>query len=125
MSKSIMDLVAEAKSIVPAISPDEAKELLGRSDVLFVDVREDREVQSTGKVQGASHTSRGMIEFKADDSTPFHDPAFAKDKTIVLYCASGGRSALAGKALKDLGYADVRNLGGFNGWVEAGGPVEK
>lgn len=124
MSKSIMDLVADAKAAVPVISPDEAKELLGRSDVLFVDVREDREVQSTGKVQGASHTSRGMIEFKADDSTPFHDPAFAKDKTIVLYCASGGRSALAGKALKDLGYQDVRNLGGFKDWVEAGGPID-
>ena len=125
MGKSIMDQVAEAKAVVPDISPDEVKSLMGREDVLIVDVRDDGEVASTGKVQGALHVSRGMLEFRADETTPYHDEAFSKDKTIILYCASGGRSALGGKALLDLGYKDVRNLGGFPAWAESGGDVEK
>ena len=125
MSKSIMDLVAEAKAVVPAISPDEVKELAGREGVVIVDVRDDGEVASTGKIQGAIHASRGMLEFRADETTPYHNEAFSKDKTIILYCGSGGRAALGGKALMDLGYKDVRNLGGFQAWVDAGGAVEK
>ena len=124
MSKSIMDQVAEAKAVVPDISPEEVKSLMGRDNVLIVDVRDDGEVASTGKVRGALHVSRGMLEFRADETTPYHNEAFSKDKTIILYCASGGRSALGGKALLDLGYNDVRNLGGFPTWVEAGGDVE-
>ena len=125
MSKSIMDFVAEAKSVVPEISPDEVKALAEKGAVLIVDVRDDGEVAGTGKVPGALHVSRGMLEFRADETTPYHNEAFSKDKTIILYCASGGRSALAGKALLELGYSDVRNLGGFSAWVEAGGDVEK
>ncbi len=125
MGKSIMEQVAEAKAIVPDISPDEVKALTGQEGVLIVDVRDDGEVASTGKVQGALHVSRGMLEFRADETTPYHNEAFSKDKTIILYCASGGRSALGGKALLDLGYKDVRNLGGFPAWVESGGDVEK
>ena len=124
MGKSIMDLVAEAKAVVPAIGPDEVAAIADRHDVLIVDVRDDAEVAASGKVKGAVHVSRGMLEFRADDTTPYHDPAFSKDKTVILYCASGGRSALGGKALKDLGYTRVRNLGGFNDWVESGGAVE-
>lgn len=125
MSQSIMDKVAAAKSVVPAISPAEAAELLGRDDVLFVDVRDAEEVASSGKILGALNVSRGMLEFRADDRTPYHNPAFSRDKTIVLYCASGGRSALAGKALMDMDYADVRNLGGFKPWVDDGLPTER
>ena len=124
MGKSIMEQVAEANAIVPDISPDEVKALTGQEGVLIVDVRDDQEVASTGKVQGALHVSRGMLEFRADETTPYHNEAFSKDKTIILYCASGGRSALGGKALLDLGYKDVRNLGGFPAWVESGGDVE-
>ncbi len=125
MSKSIMDVVAEAKAIVPSISPGELKGILGQDGVLIVDVRDAPELTDTGKVQGALNVSRGMLEFRADEATPYHNKAFTKDKTIVLYCASGGRSALAGKALMELGYQDVRNLGAFKDWVEAGGAVEK
>ena len=125
MGKSIMDQVAEAKAVVPDISPDEVKSLMGREDVLIVDVRDDGEVASTGKVQGALHVSRGMLEFRADETTPYHNEAFSKDKTVILYCATGGRSALGGRALLDLGYKDVRNLGGFPAWAESGGDVEK
>ncbi len=125
MAKSIMERVAEAKAVVPDISPDEVKSLMGRADVLIVDVRDDGEVAASGKVKGAVHASRGMLEFRADETTPYHDAAFAKDKTVILYCASGGRSALGGKALMELGYEKVRNLGGFQGWVDAGGEVER
>ncbi len=125
MSKSIMDLVAEAKSVVPSISPEELKSILGQDKVLVVDVRDAPELTATGKVQGALNVSRGMLEFRADETTPYHDKSFTKDKTIVLYCASGGRSALGGKALMELGYRDVRNLGAFKDWVEAGGAIDK
>ena len=123
MGKPIMDQVAEAKAVVPDISPDDVKAIMGRDDVLIVDVRDDAEVASSGKVRGALHVSRGMLEFRADETTPYHNEAFSKDKTIVLYCASGGRSALCGKALLDLGYQDVKNLGGFPAWVESGGAL--
>ena len=123
--KTVQAMLAEADAIVPRISPDEAKGLVGRSDVLFLDVREPAEVATLGKVPGALAVPRGLVEFRADRSLPAHDAAFDRAKTVIAYCASGGRSALVGKTLKDMGYADVRNLGGFKGWVDAGGPVEK
>ncbi len=121
---SIMEQVAAAKAAIPAISPKEAAELQAKG-ALIVDVRDAPELQVGGKVKGAVHVSRGMLEFKADPKSPYHDPAFDPAKTIILYCASGGRSALSGKALKDLGYTDVRNLGAFKDWAESGGAVEK
>ncbi len=124
MPTSVKELLAAANAAVPRISPAEAKALVGRPDVLFVDVRDMPEVMSFGRVKGAVHASRGMLEFRADPDSPFHDKAFDRSRTVITYCASGGRSALAGKTLKDLGYADVRNLGGFKDWVEAGGEVE-
>jgi len=87
-------------------------------------VRDAPELTETGRVKGAINVSRGMLEFRADETTPTHNTAFRKGKTIVLYCASGGRAALAGKALMNIGYEDVRCLGAFKDWVEAGGPVE-
>ena len=68
---------------------------------------------------------RGLVEFRADPASPMHDAAFDRAKTVVAYCASGGRSALVGKTLKDMGYANVRNLGGFKGWLDAGGEIDK
>lgn len=125
MPTSVKELLAAANAAVPRIGRDEAKELMAGGDVLVVDVRDAPELQAAGKVKGAVHVSRGMLEFKADPESPYHDPAFEKDKTVIVYCASGGRSALAGKALKDLGYEDVRNLGGFKDWVEGSGEVER
>jgi rhodanese-related sulfurtransferase len=98
--------------------------MLGRSDVVIVDVRDAPELQQTGKVQGAVNISRGMIEFRADAATPYHNPALQKDRTVVLYCASGGRSALAGKALQDMGYTTVYNAGGIKDLIAAGIPTE-
>ena len=121
---SIMEQVAAAKAAIPTISPQSAAELQAKG-ALIVDVRDAPELQASGKVKGAVHVSRGMLEFKADPKSPYHDPAFDPAKTIILYCASGGRSALSGKALKELGYTDVRNLGAFKDWAESGGAVEK
>ena len=123
--KTVQSMLAEAQAAVPAISPEEAKALVGKSDVLFLDVREPPELTASGKVQGALAVPRGLVEFRADPASPMHDKAFDRAKTIVCYCASGGRSALVGKTLKDMGYDKVRNLGGFQGWAAAGGAVEK
>ena len=123
--KTVQAMLAEAEAAVPRISPEEAKGLLGRSDVLFLDVREPPEVAASGKVRGAVAVPRGLVEFRADPASPMHDPAFDRAKTVVTYCASGGRAALVGKTLKDMGYANVRNLGGFKGWLDAGGEIDK
>jgi len=88
-------------------------------------VRRGQSLQASGKVAGAVHVSRGMLEFRADPDLPSHDKNFSKDKTVILYCGSGGRAALAGKMLKDLGYERVFNLGGFKDWADSGGAVEK
>ena len=123
--KTVQAMLAEADAAVPKISPDEAKGLLGRADVLFLDVREPAEVATSGKVRGAVAVPRGLVEFRADPASPMHDAAFDRAKTVVTYCASGGRAALVGKTLKDMGYANVRNLGGFKGWLDAGGEIDK
>ena len=125
MTKSIMAKVAEAKEMLPEIAPADVEAMRGRDDVLIVDVRDPTEVAASGKVAGAVNVSRGMLEFKADPGSPYHDEAFQPEKTVILYCASGGRSALAGQALMELGYTDVRNLGAFKTWAEAGLPIDK
>ena len=123
MPTSVKDLLAAANATVPRISREEAAALIAGGNALVVDVRDAPE-QAAGKVAGAKHVSRGMLEFRADPASPYHDPDFDPDRTVIVYCASGGRSALAGKALQDLGYRDVRNLGGFKDWAEGGGAVE-
>ncbi len=125
MPSSVKQMLQAANAAVPRLPPAEARALLGRGDVLVVDVRDPTEVAASGKLKGAVAVSRGMLEFRADPESPAHDPAFRKDKTVLLYCGSGGRSALAGKTLKDLGYREVYNLGAFKDWAESGGAVEK
>ena len=124
MGKSVKDLVAAANAVVPRISVDDAKRKI-EAGAVVVDVRDAAEVEKSGKVAGALHIPRGMVEFRADPDTPYYDENFAKDKAVILYCASGGRAALSGQALKEMGYDDVYNLGGFNDWAESGGAVEK
>jgi rhodanese-related sulfurtransferase len=123
--KTVQQMVMEANAAVPAISPQDAKTMVGRPDVVFLDVREPAEVAASGKVPGALAIPRGLVEFRADPASPLHDAAFDRAKTVITYCASGGRAALVGNTLKEMGYANVRNLGGFKGWVDAGGEVEK
>ena len=125
MATSVKQMMEAANAAVPKITPAQAKEMIAKGNTLVVDVRDGTEVAASGKVAGAVHVSRGMLEFRADPESPYHDKKFAKDKSVVVYCASGGRSALAGKVLKDLGYDQVYNLGGFKDWAESGGAVEK
>jgi rhodanese-related sulfurtransferase len=124
MPTSLKDLMTAARAAVPAIAPQEAAALAAQGKALIVDVRDGTELQAGGKVKGALHVSRGLLEFKADPDSPMYDPKFRKDKTIILYCASGGRSALAGKTLKDMGYERVHNLGGFKELSEGGFETE-
>jgi rhodanese-related sulfurtransferase len=121
----LKQMIDAANAVVPRIAPGDAQALIAKDGVLVVDVRDPHEVEASGKIAGAINVSRGMIEFRADADTPYHNPAFAKDRTIILYCASGGRSALSGKALKEMGYERVHNLGAFKDWVASGGAVEK
>jgi rhodanese-related sulfurtransferase len=125
MTTSVKQLMEAANAAVTKITPAQAQVMIGKGDALIIDVRDATEVAKTGKIAGAANVSRGMLEFRADPESPYHDKSFAKDKTVILYCASGGRSALAGKTLKDMGYAAVFNLGAFKDWAESGGAVEQ
>ncbi|MDZ4366777.1 MAG: rhodanese-like domain-containing protein [Afipia sp.] len=124
MVTSVKQLMADANAAVPKITPAETREMIAKGNTLVVDVRDAHEVEKSGKIAGAVNVSRGMLEFRADPESPYHDKNFAKDKTVIVYCASGGRSALSGKALKDLGYGEVFNAGAFKDWAESGGAVE-
>lgn len=125
MGKSAGEMVAEANAAIETMSIEDAKALVGGDDVVFLDVREDAEV-AKGKIPGAVHVSRGLLEFVADPNSPMHKPELSAGKHVVVYCASGGRSALAGKVLKDMGVDRVTNmLGGFNAWREAGFDIEE
>jgi rhodanese-related sulfurtransferase len=125
MAKSVKDLVEAADAVVPRISPQQAQDLIAKGNVVVVDVRDGPEVEQSGKVAGAVHIPRGMVEFRADPESPYYDKNFAKDKPVILYCAAGGRAALSGQALKEMGYAEVYNMGGFKDWAEAGGSIDK
>lgn len=125
MSTSFKAMMEAANSAVPRITPAQAKDMIGKGGVLVVDVRDAKEVDQSGKVAGAVHVPRGLLEFKAAPDSPALDKSFDPAKPVIVYCASGGRSALAGKTLKDLGYAEVYNLGAFKDWAESGGAVEK
>jgi rhodanese-related sulfurtransferase len=120
MPSNIKEMLAEANAAVPRLPPAEARARLEGGNVLILDVRDPSEVQASGKIKGAVNVSRGMLEFRADPESPYHNPAFQKDKTVLVYCASGGRAALVGKTLKDFGYASVYNIGGFKELADAG-----
>src|SRR5215470_6026127 len=96
----VKQMIEAANAAVPKIAAAEAQDLIAKGAALVVDVRDPHEVAASGKIAGAVNVSRGMLEFRADPASPYHDPAFAKDKTVILYCASGGRSALSGRTLR-------------------------
>jgi rhodanese-related sulfurtransferase len=124
MPTTVKDLLAAARAAVPAITPADAANMVKTADAVIVDVRDGTEVAASGKIKGALAISRGLLEFRADPALPTHEPALRRDRPVILYCGSGGRAALAGKALLDLGFTDVRNAGGFKQLVEAGLPTE-
>jgi len=117
--------VAEAKGRIENLTVDQAAGELDREEALLVDLREPGERAQHGAIPGAVHAPRGMLEFYADPTSPYHRPEFDPGRRVVLHCGSGGRSALAADTLQQMGYANVAHLdGGFNAWKEAGRPVE-
>jgi len=124
MSKSAQDYLGEANAIVPKIAFDDAKAKHAAGSAVFIDVRDSADIAQSGTIQGALRIPRGFIEFAADPDTPFHNQALTKSADIVLICGKGGQAALAGKTLKDMGYEQVANAGGFSDWRDNGGPVE-
>ena len=119
MTTSVKQMLEAANAAVAKITPEQAAGMMAKGNTLVLDVRDAPEVAASGKVAGAENVSRGMLDFRADPESPYHDKNFEKGKTVILYCASGGRAALAGKLLKDMGYDNVYNLGGFKDWTGA------
>jgi rhodanese-related sulfurtransferase len=126
ITTSIKSLVEEAERDIENLSVDQALELQGTDNVVLVDIRDIRELQREGKVPGAFHCPRGMLEFWIDPGSPYHKPFFAQDKKYVFFCAGGMRSALAAHTAQKMGLKPVAHIrGGFGAWKKAGGPVEE
>ena len=118
-------LVAEAETRIETIPAADAVRLVGRDDTVLVDLRDPRELEREGRVPGAFHCPRGMLEFWIDPESPYHKPVFAQDKRFVFFCGGGWRSALAADAARAMGLAPVAHVGGgFTAWKAAGGPVD-
>ncbi len=125
LKRGFKQLVAEANSQIETISVAEAQALVGRDHVVFVDLRDPRELEREGKIPGAFHCPRGMLEFWVDPESPYHKPILASGKRLMFYCGSGWRSALSTKTVQDMGLANVCHLGGgYTAWKSAGGVVE-
>ena len=118
MVATVKQMIEAANAVVPRISPAQARAIIAQSEAIILDVRDTPELEREGKIDGSVHVPRGMLEFRADPESPYHDKQLSKFKVVLVYCASGGRSALAGKLLKDMGYERVYNLGSFKGWAE-------
>jgi len=117
-------LIADARARISTLSIDEARARLDNPDVVFVDIRDVRELEREGMIPGAFHAPRGMLEFWVDPDSPYYKPIFGSSKTFILYCASAWRSSLAAATLTDMGLAPVHHIeGGFNAWKAAGHPV--
>jgi len=125
LKKGYKELLAEAEAEIQTLSVDDAIALHGEADVVFVDLRDPRELEREGRMPDAFHCTRGMLEFWIDPESPYHKPVFAEDKRFVFFCAGGWRSALAAKTAEEMGLAKVAHVaGGFGAWRKAGGPVE-
>ncbi|MHA7862581.1 rhodanese-like domain-containing protein [Tessaracoccus sp. Y36] len=125
LRRTAQDLVAEANSVVPPVAIDDALPLLDDTSVLFVDIREQGELEKLGVIPGAYRAPRGMLEFWVDPASPYYRKSLDDGRRLVLYCGSAWRSALAAAALHEMGRTDVTHLdGGFSAWSEAGHPVE-
>jgi len=124
LKRSSKALVDEAMAVVKTESLEDARMLHGRDDVVFVDLRDVRELEHEGVIPGAVHAPRGLLEFWVDPESPYHRPVFSEGKRLVLFCAMGWRSALAARTLQEMGLDHVSHLeGGFTAWKAAGAPV--
>ena len=118
---NINELLREANELVPRINFDDASALVDDPNTIILDVREEQELRESGKIKGAIHVPRGLLEFVFRPEDYVKEPEKMK---ILVYCAAGARAALAAKTLIYIGYKDVFNLGGFKEWVEYGGDIE-
>ena len=124
VTKTVKTLVAEAKKQTSNISPADAHDRHQAGDAILIDIRDIRELQRDGRIEGAFHAPRGMLEFWADPDSPYHKEIFATEGELVLFCASSWRSALAAKALQDMGFNNIRDMeGGFTAWKNASLPI--
>ncbi|MDC1407287.1 rhodanese-like domain-containing protein [Candidatus Puniceispirillum sp.] len=126
VTKTVKMLVAEAKEQTNSISPADAHDRQQSGDAILIDIRDIRELQRDGRIEGAFHAPRGMLEFWADPDSPYHKEIFATKGELVLFCASSWRSALAAKTLQDMGFSNIRDMnGGFTAWKTASLPITK
>ena len=125
VKKGYKQLVAEANAEIETLTVEAAVSLVGDPGVVFVDLRDPREMTREGKMPGAFACTRGMLEFWIDPESPYAKPVFAESRRFVFFCAGGWRSALAAKTAQDMGLENVAHIdGGFGAWKKAGGPVE-
>jgi rhodanese-related sulfurtransferase len=125
ITKGYKSLLADAEAAVRSIPAAEAIAMKDRSDIVIVDIRDPREIAREGRIPGSFHAPRGMLEFWVDPDSPYFKPVFGEEKTFLIHCASGWRSALATETLQRMGLKPVVNMaGGFSAWKAAGGPVE-
>src|SRR3954469_8475223 len=126
ITRGYKTLLDEANAKIETLPVADAMALHGREDVVFVDLRDPRELEREGRMPGAFHCPRGMLEFWIDPESPYHKPVFAEDKRFVFFCAGGWRSALSARTAREMGLKPVAHIGGgFAAWKEAGGPVER
>ena len=124
LRKGFRQMVDEAKSRIKTISLDEARARQGRNDVVFVDLRDIRELEREGMIPGAFHCPRGMLEFWIDPDSPYYKDVFTPGKEFVFYCNGAWRSALACDVAQQMGLEPVCEMdGGFTAWKNAGLPV--
>jgi len=125
ITKGYKALLAEAEARIMTLDVAQASAMLGKDDVVFVDLRDPRELEREGRMPGAFHCPRGMLEFWIDPESPYAKPVFQQDKTFVFFCAGGWRSALAASTAKEMGLKPVAHIaGGFGAWKAAGAPVD-
>jgi len=123
--KGYKQLLAEANAEIQTLTVEQAIQRHGREDVVFVDLRDPREMDREGRMPGAFACTRGMLEFWIDPDSPYHKPIFMERKEFVFFCAGGWRSALAARTAQEMGLENVSHIeGGFGAWKQAGGPAE-
>lgn len=124
--KSVMQMVKDATAEIDNVTVEEAVDRMNEDDFLLVDIRDPRELDREGRIPGAFHAPRGMLEFWIDPASPYYKPIFGEGKRMVFFCAAAGRSAIAVKTLNEMGLENAAQLaGGFAAWRKAGAPIDK